>query len=307
MRYVVLLLAGLAALAAVAATLPHGASAQSGTEEAPWIKVCGTDPVSDREQCVVGKEVYASTGQLMSPRERAESALRLREMGFKALKIRFHHPDPKDDLAVVRAVREAVGADLEIMVDANQGWRMPWDTAQPWDLETAKGIADALFELSVFWLEEPLAHHDFQGMARLRKYSRVRIAGGEMNRRWHDFREMSQRGCLDVYQPDAALSGGITGVRRIAERVRAAGAWFSPHTWTNGIGVLANLHLSLALSDCPYLELPFDPPGWTPGRRDFMILPEDRPVIDAEGYLNLSPKPGLGFELDKGALDRYRV
>lgn len=250
---------------------------------------------------------YASTGELMGPEERAGRALALREMGFKAMKIRFHHPQPKDDLAVVRAVREAVGPEMEIMADANQGWRMPWDTSRPWGLEEALRVADELHELGVYWLEEPLAHHDFQGMARLREQSRVRIAGGEMNRRWHDFREMSQRGCLDVYQPDVALCGGITGVGRIAEMVEQAGAVFSPHTWTNGIGVLANLHLSLARPGCPFLEYPFDPPGWTPERRDFVIRPEDRLTVDSDGYLNLPKKPGLGFELDQEALARHEV
>lgn len=254
---------------------------------------------------------YASTGRLARPEERADQAEILMKQGFKAIKIRFHHPgpkdDPADDLAVVRAVREAVGPGMEIMCDANQGWRMPWDAARPWDLTAASKMADALAELDVFWLEEPLAHHDFAGMAALRKRSRVRIAGGEMNRRWPDFREMSNQGCLDVYQPDVALCGGVLGVRRTAELVQTAGAWFSPHTWTNGIGLLANLHLSLAVSHCPYLEFPYDPPTWSIGRRDYMIKAEDRPMIDDQGRLHLPNKPGLGFELDEAALKECLV
>jgi D-galactarolactone cycloisomerase len=250
---------------------------------------------------------YASTGVLMDADQRADHARELLNLGFKAIKIRFHHQDPKDDLQVVRKLRATVGPDIEIMVDANQGWRMPWDTKKPWDLDLARNMADALAELKVYWLEEPLAHYDFKGMAALRKHSRVRIAGGEMNRRWHDYRELSQQGCLDVYQPDAALCGGISGVRRIAQMVQAGGAWFSPHTWTNGIGVLANLHLSLAVSKCPFIELPYDPPTWSAKRRDFMIMPEDRLAVDSEGCLNLPPKAGLGFELDSNALARYEL
>jgi L-alanine-DL-glutamate epimerase-like enolase superfamily enzyme len=246
---------------------------------------------------------YASTGEMVTPEVRAERAKLLLQQGFKAMKIRFHHPDVRDDLKVVEAVRRAVGDRLEIMVDANQGWRMPWDTEPPWDLKKAYQVAKELEQLGVFWLEEPLQSHDFRGLAKLREMTGIRIAGGEMNRRLHDFREMARLGSLDVYQPDVALTGGITRVRKIADMVQDDGAWFSPHTWTNGIGVLANLHLAAAVSLCPYLELPYDPPAWTPERRDF--LQRSKLNIDADGYLRLPQTPGLGVELDLEAMERY--
>jgi len=247
---------------------------------------------------------YASTGEIVTPEERAERALMLLDEGFKAMKIRFHHADVRDDIKVVEAVRKAVGDRMEIMVDANQGWKMPWDTETPWDLKKAYQVAKELEQLGVFWLEEPLASHDFRGLAKLREMTGgIRIAGGEMNRRMHDFREMNFLGSLDVYQPDVALTGGITQVKKIADMVQANGAWFSPHTWTNGIGVIANLHLAAAVSLCPYLEFPYDPPAWTPERRDF--IQREKLRIDAEGYLHLPQKPGLGIELDLEAMERY--
>ena len=250
---------------------------------------------------------YASSGELVAPEIRAERALAVLEKGFKALKIRFHHPDPAEDIAVVEEVRRAVGERLTIMVDANQGWRMPWDAAPAWDFKRALKVAQALAELEVYWLEEPLPAWDFEGLARLRQAVPIRIAGGEMNRRWHDFREMAERGSLDVFQPDVTLCGGITLVKKIAELVQARGAWFSPHTWGNGIGLIANLHLAAAVGSCPFLELPHDPPGWTEERRDFVLAPECRPVIDREGYLVIPDRPGLGVILDKKALETYRV
>ena len=252
-------------------------------------------------------KAYASTGAIVSPEERAERALMLKEAGFAAMKIRFHHENPKDDIRVVEAVRKAVGNDMEIMVDANQGWKMPWDVSVSWDLKQALLVARELEKLNVFWLEEPLSHYDFRGLARLRQMTDIRIAGGEMNRRWSDFREMSRLGSLDVYQPDAVLSGGITMVKKIAEQVQAEGAVFSPHTWSNGIGVLTNLHLACAVSNCLYLELPFDPPVWTPDRRDFIQTSETRLHIDKDGYLNIPDKPGLGFELSKEAMEEYKT
>lgn len=250
---------------------------------------------------------YASTGEMVAPGERAERARILVEQGFRAMKIRFHHEDPRDDIRVVEAVRNAVGEKLEIMVDANQGWKMPWDTSPAWDLERAHNVSKELEQLGVYWIEEPLPHYDFRGMAKLREMVGIRIAGGEMNRRWHDFGEMSVLGSLDVYQPDAVLAGGITMVKKIAELVQAKGAWFSPHTWSNGIGLMANLHLACAVSRCPYLEFPFDPPAWTVERRDYIQRPEDRLMIDGQGYLHVPEKPGLGFELNEDALSRYEV
>ena len=250
---------------------------------------------------------YASSGEMLPPKERAERVQRFSDLGFKAVKIRFHHVDPGQDLKVVELVRRVVGDKLEIMVDANQGWKMIWDTAPSWDFERAYQVAQELENLNAYWLEEPLPHYDFQGLARLCRKTEIRIAGGEMNRRWHDFREMNLLHSLDVYQPDVVLSGGITMVRKIADWVQEQASWFSPHTWTNGIGLMANLHLACAVSNCPYLEFPFDPPAWTLERRDYMLHPDDRPMIDENGYLHIPDKPGLGCELDEEALARYEI
>ena len=250
---------------------------------------------------------YASTGEMLAPEDRTERVQKLSERGFKAVKIRFHHVDPRQDIKVVESVRKAVGDGLQIMVDANQGWRMPWDTGTPWDFERAYQVTKELEHLNIYWLEEPLPHYDFRGLARLRQKTEIRIAGGEMNRRWHDFREMNLLHSLDVYQPDVVLCGGITMVRKIAGWVQEQGAWFSPHTWSNGIGLMANLHLACAVSKCPYLEFPFDPPAWMLERRDYMLNPDDRLMIDDNGYLYVPEKPGLGCEVDEKALAQYEI
>ncbi len=160
---------------------------------------------------------YASTGEMLAPEERTARVQKLLDQGFKALKIRFHHADPRDDIKVVEAVRKAVGDHLTIMVDANQGWNMPWDTSTPWDFERACQVAKALEDLDVYWLEEPLPHYDFRGLARLRRETKIRIAGGEMNRRWHDFREMRHPrlpGCVSTRcRPDRRHHGRQTNCR----------------------------------------------------------------------------------------------
>jgi L-alanine-DL-glutamate epimerase-like enolase superfamily enzyme len=248
---------------------------------------------------------YASTGERLPAAARAESARHLRNRGFPALKLRFHATEPREDLAVVRAVRGAVGPDMAILVDANQGWQMPWDSTAPWDFKTAVWMADALAELDVYWLEEPLPRHNYRGLADLRRRSRVRIAGGEGNRELAELREYLRHGSLDVYQPDVVWSTGILQARQLAAEVQAASAIYSPHTWGDGLVLLANLQVVAAVSQAPFVEFPYDPPGWTPERRDF-ILPE--PILpDEAGFITLPERPGLGVAIDWEALEPFRI
>ena len=149
---------------------------------------------------------------------------------------------------------------MHILVDANQGWRMPWDTAVTWDFKTALWVANALAELDVYWLEEPLSRHDYIGLATLRQQSRVRIAGGEGNRAFNELRQYQQHHSLDVYQPDVVWSTGVLRARQLAAAVQAQGAIYSPHTWGDGLVLLANLQVSAAVSQAPFIEYPFDPP-----------------------------------------------
>jgi L-alanine-DL-glutamate epimerase-like enolase superfamily enzyme len=249
--------------------------------------------------------VYASTGERRPVEARVESALAIQAQGFPALKIRFHADDPEEDLALARAVREAVGLEMALLVDANQGWRMPWDSSPCWDLATARRVAQALAELDVFWLEEPLHRHDYDGLAELRGDAGVRIAGGEANREMAEFYAYLEHGSLDVYQPDVAWTTGIWQGHRLAGQVQAAGALYSPHTWGDGLVLLANLHVSAAVSRSPFIEFPYDPPGWTPERRDY-ILPA--PVLpDEDGVVTLSEAPGLGVEVNWAALEAFRI
>jgi L-alanine-DL-glutamate epimerase-like enolase superfamily enzyme len=238
---------------------------------------------------------YASTGEQRSPAERADSALRLREEGFKALKLRIDRTKLDEGLATVEAVREAVADSMEIMVDLNQGWRMPGDIGPALDFATVASTAARLRELDVFWLEEPLPREDVKGYASLRQDSGLRIAGGEMARTTRELEAFEAADALDVYQADAVLSVGLLRERELAERVTARGHFFTPHTWTNGVGLLANLHLTAGVGGGPYFEFPYDPPGWTPERRDFMLAEPVR--VDADGFVPVPDRPGLGFEL----------
>jgi D-galactarolactone cycloisomerase len=249
---------------------------------------------------------YASSGEPVDPQERARRVVALRDRGVRAVKLRFHHEDWRRDVESVEQVRDAVGSDVEVMVDANQGWRMAGDRSARWDVATATQCARALEPLGIYWLEEPLRTDDVEGYALLRRRTSLRIAAGEMVRGLFEARDLILRGGVDVVQPDVVLAGGLGGCRRIAALADLCGRAFSPHTWTNGLGLVANLHLALAVSTCPYLEVPLDPPGWTPARRDW-LLGGQTIEIAADGTIAPPPGPGLGVTPDLGRLEADRI
>jgi D-galactarolactone cycloisomerase len=249
---------------------------------------------------------YASTAEPVAGDERARRVAALRDAGVRAVKLRFHHADWRRDVEVVEEVRDAVGRDVEIMVDANQGWRMAGDRSARWDVATATQCALALEPLGIYWLEEPLRTDDVEGYALLRRRTSLRIAAGEMVRSLFEARDLILRGGVDVVQPDVVLAGGLGGCRRIAALADLCGRAFSPHTWTNGFGLVANLHLAAAVSTCPYLEVPLDPPGWTPARRDWLL---GGPAVEiaADGTIAPPPGPGLGVVPDLDRLEAHRI
>jgi len=248
---------------------------------------------------------YASSGTLRDPNSLANLSERVIARGFKAMKIRFRRGSWREDIAALEAVRARIGDRIELMVDCNQGWRFPWDTIAAWTLKDALTVGRELERLGVYWMEEPLHRADRQGMRKLRDALGIRIAGGELNREMSELRDVVQEGCLDVLQPDVVSIGGITGLAKVAAMAKANGITFTPHTWGNGIGLLANAHLVAGTTDPSYLEFPWDPPEWTIERRDFMLTqPAD---VDRDGNLVLSEAPGLGFTLDEEALKRTQV
>jgi D-galactarolactone cycloisomerase len=98
---------------------------------------------------------------------------------------------------------------------------------------------------------------------------------------------------------------GMLRTRTVAEFALLRHRWFTPHTWTNGLGLMANLHVAAGVGGGPYIEFPYDPPGWTEHRRDFFLA---QPVlIDPQGRLTVPGRPGLGVEVDESAVSRWAV
>lgn len=247
---------------------------------------------------------YASTGQVRDPEEAAEHALAALALGFKGIKIRTRHPSLDEDLAMVRSVREAIGADIALMCDANQAWRVDAFAKGPvWDLERATAAARGMEEFGVAWLEEPLDMYDLRGYAQLRRNTKVKIAAGELHGDPGLVRLLMEADGVDVVQPDLVFTGGVTGAFALAQEAAARGLAYTPHTWTNGLGLAANLQVAMAAPNCEWIEYPYDPPGWVPEARDAMLT---EPLsIDTEGFLALPDAPGLGVTLDEERLKAH--
>ena len=124
-----------------------------------------------------------------------------------------------------------------------------------------------------------------------------------MTRELYEFRDLIADQCLDVLQPDAALVGGITGLRTVAYMAQEHNLVFTPHTWTNGMGVMANAHLVCGTTEGVFLEFPFDPPEWGLDRRDYMMAEPLR--VNSDGYIVMPSQAGLGYALDEDKARRY--
>ncbi len=247
--------------------------------------------------------VYASTGEFQPAKERIEYVEEVVEEGIEAVKLRFDSADVEDDLAVARAVREEF-PDLTLMVDANQGWSIRVNGIEnKWTQAEAEHVATELEALGdVAWLEEPLPQYQYERLAELRASTSVPIAGGESASGLDAFREYIGHDSLDIYQPDAIFATGIRGGKTVAEMTKLHGLEFAPHTWSNGIGLAANLHL-LAASNARWCEYPLEPP-FDETARDFML---ETPLTHDEGTISPPEGPGLGIDLDWDAITELEV
>ena len=248
---------------------------------------------------------YAATVHFdKTPEERAEDALKFRELGFRAIKLRLHHIEMKDDLRLAETVLRAVGDGMAVMVDANQAGKKPGDPPPVWDYRRASDMARALEEMGVYWLEEPLARGALEELARLRaELKRMHLAGGEGNRGLREFREILIKGAFSYIQPDPVVSGPISVVRKIAAMGEAFRVLFGPHHGKSGVGMMANLHMQCAAPNSGYLEYMYDPGYWNP--EGFQVGFAAPYPVDNEGFVRAPQAPGLGIVWDPAFLKRH--
>ncbi len=249
---------------------------------------------------------YACFAELRDLATRRHDLQKIKELGFKALKMRIHSPTLEEDLAQVALAREILGPDIDIMCDANQA--ATWASDQPgvvWDYARALRTANELEKFGVLWLEEPLPKFDYKGLSQLCRDSVLPIAGGESNRGIHEFGALIENHCYDIIQVDPTFSEGMLQLKKLQGMCEYHNIIFQPHSWTNGLGFAYSLHLAASSNSSLYIEYPYDPPVY--GLGSFHAILKEPVTVDKEGYITLSDKPGVGYEICQEAIDRYTV
>jgi L-alanine-DL-glutamate epimerase-like enolase superfamily enzyme len=244
-------------------------------------------------------KVYASTVQHgRSPEARAEDCLRFLEQGYRAVKLRLSADTIAEDIALVKACREAVGDRMDLMVDANQAGKVPGSDAPGvhWDLARAQETARLLGELDVAYLEEPLSYLLEEDGMRLREVSPIPIAGGEGKVGVRAFGDLIHRGVYDVIQPDPIVGGTPTDMLKIRALAEGADLPVVYHHGKSGLGFMIGLHLASAFGRSPWLEYMDDGPFWQP--EGFQVGFQEVVPVDAEGYVHCPDAAGLGIEWD---------
>ncbi|MBE7201579.1 MAG: mandelate racemase/muconate lactonizing enzyme family protein [Parafilimonas terrae] len=200
--------------------------------------------------------------------------------------------DPDYDVALVAALREAVGPVPGIMVDAGNG--------TVWDLPTAIRTVSRMEEAGIAWIEEPFHPANIAAHQALKAAVKTRIAAGEREYTASGYRRWIESGAVDVFGLDPARVEGVTGFRRAAAAIEAAGATVNAHAWSTAVLTGASLHLSLASPSAELFELkPL--PG--PMQTDLV----DEPFWHRDGRVSAPARPGHGAEPRATVLARYAV
>ena len=249
-------------------------------------------------------EVYCSTGEMHDPHKRVDELLAMRERGYKTAKLRVKNRELKDDIRHIETVSKGLADKMRLGVDANQGWPVSIvDKIPNWDLKRAVEFTEACHLNGLVWLEEPLESRNYDDSAALKRVSKIKISGAELNYGWDEIKIMLEKDCFHVYQPDATFAGGIAQVKKVIDACRGKGREFSPHTWTNGIGFYVNWNMVLAdPANMLPLEYPLEEPSWIPEFREGIIAPI---IPDKNAMLEPFRKPGLGFEINEKLLRKY--
>jgi len=240
---------------------------------------------------------YRIAGQGEAARLADEARQRAAE-GFRFFKVKLGF-GVADDLAVMRAVAGAI---------EGQGIRMMIDTNHAYGVADAVRLGRALAPLELRWYEEPVAAEDLAGYGELRAKLDVPVAGGENEFTVFGFRHLLEARAVDIAQPDVCAAGGFTACRHIAALALAHGVQVNPHVWGSSVGQAASLHLICALpvaNPSLFAEEPvFEYDCSSHPFREALI---DEPLRQREGWLARPAGPGLGIEIDRKALERFRA
>ncbi|MEA2834532.1 MAG: D-galactarolactone cycloisomerase [Methylobacteriaceae bacterium] len=228
----------------------------------------------------------------------AEEAAGYRAEGFTAVKVKVGY-GVEEDIKMIRAVRDAIGPGIGLMIDANHAY----------DAIAAIRLGRFAEAFDITWFEEPVPPEDVAGHREVRAALSIPVASGECEFTRFGFRELITTRAIDIVQPDTCSAGGISECKKIADMVLAYGLRYVPHVWGTGVALAAALQL-LALLPA------FTPPSLNPLEP---ILEFDRtehpirqallttPIEHTRGRVAVPQGPGLGIDIDRAALDRFRM
>ena len=231
-----------------------------------------------------------------------KEANQIKEKNFKAMKMKVGL-GPKEDLKLVSAVREAIGDDFKLMVDANHAYNK----------NDALYVGRGLDEMEIYWFEEPVAPEDYDGYKELKEKLKTNIAGGEAEFTKYGWNQLIKNNCIDIAQPEVCGLGGITEYLKVSALAQSNFIPIVNHVWGSALSVAVNLHLLTSLPDMPGVLFPtksmleFD----TTEKNIFITdLAEEKfsildQVKDKDGFASPLENIGIGINPKKDFIKEY--
>ncbi|HLJ17528.1 MAG TPA: mandelate racemase/muconate lactonizing enzyme family protein [Bryobacteraceae bacterium] len=249
--------------------------------------------------------LYGSAGMYMTPERYAEEAMAIAALGFNAYKMRAGN-GPEKDVETVRQMRQAVGPDIDLMIDAHTWWRMG-DSS--YLRSTVEQIAKELSNYHIAWLEEPLAPDDHEAYRHLKALDYVPLASGEHEPDELRYLDLIQTDCVDYVQADVICQGGYPVARRLFAEIGREGLRFAFHSWGTALEVIAAAHVGICWPETivEWLEYPCYSTSSKPGMYPFPLAAEilKDPLQIDHGQLTVPQSPGLGVAVDERVIERY--
>jgi L-alanine-DL-glutamate epimerase-like enolase superfamily enzyme len=249
--------------------------------------------------------LYGSAGMYMSPEAFAAEALAVSKLGFTAYKLR-PAGGPERDLETLRLIRQAVGPDFDLMVDAHTWWRMG---DRNYSVETVEQLAESMADSGIAWLEEPMPPEDHAAYLALKEKDIVPLASGEHEPSEERYLDLILRQAVDYIQMDVCCQGGFAMARRLLAEIARQELRFAFHSWGTALEVIAAAHLGICWPDqmVEWLEYPCYSSPDRAGMYPFPLAAEilSTPLQLDHGDLIVPRTPGLGVAVDESVVERY--
>lgn len=237
---------------------------------------------------------YASMLMPETEQEVQEKAKEYLSRGFTAIKFGWGAlgQSKEKDIRLVRAAREAMGEEASLMLDIGYLWK---------NSKYAAMMCRELEQFNPYWIEEPMISDDVEGFGKLSKLTTLNIAGGEELTTLYEYKELMEKGGVDIVQPDVSRCGGLTIARKIADMALLQGVEMVPHAFKSGILMAASIQMLAAYRGTPLLEY---------CSQETVLSKEllkNHFYVEEDGCVQVPSAPGLGIEINEEAIEKYRI